>query len=154
MDSPPPDTPSRRYHDVARFFRAYASAANVRLISRPASVEEIEGAERELGAPFPLSYRWFQLDFGDIQDGPLEIYSARTAGGDYANIVGINLKERTELRPHLPTHLIAFSDNGAGDHLCFDTTRREGDEYPVVWWDHEQDDNNDAGGWRLVLVAG
>jgi cell wall assembly regulator SMI1 len=144
MDAPSNDTPSRRYHDVARFFRAYASAEKMQLVPQPASAEEIDRAERELGARFPMSYRWFQLEFGDVQDGPLDIYTGCTEAGPYSkNIVETNLKERAEAGPRLPAHLIAFSDNGGGDHLCFDTTRPEGDEYPVVWWDHELDEDQE-----------
>jgi SMI1 / KNR4 family (SUKH-1) len=137
------DEPSRRYQDVARFFRAYASAEGMRLVARPATLDEIEHAERELGAPFPNSYRWFQLEFGDFEDGPVDIYSPRTPEPSHRNIVGINIEERTEDGPRLPAHLIAFSDSGGGDLLCFDTTRRDADECPVVWWDHELDEDQE-----------
>jgi hypothetical protein len=137
------DAPSRRYQDVARFLRAYASAKGMRLGDRPATLEEIEHAERELGAVFPNSFRWFQLEFGDFDDGPLEIYTARTPEPSSRNIVGINIDWRTELFPRVPASLIAFSDNGGGDLLCFDTTSREAHECPVVWWDHEQGEDQE-----------
>ena len=144
MDAASQEKPSRRYQDIARFFRAYASASRMQLVERPATRDEIERAERELGVAFPSSYRWFQLEFGDAQDAPLDIYTAHGATGPYStSIVEVNLRERTELRPHLPVHLIAFSDDGGGNHLCFDTTRREDDECPVVWWDHEQDEDQE-----------
>jgi hypothetical protein len=137
------DAPTRRYQDVARFLRAYASAEGLRLGDRPATLEEIEKAERELGAVFPSSFRWFQLEFGDFDDGPLEIYTARTPEPSGRNIVTINIDARTELFPRVPVSLIAFSDSGGGDLLCFDTKRREADECPVVWWDHEQDEHQE-----------
>ena len=144
MDAPSKGTPSRRYQDVARFFRAYATEEKRQLVSRPATTEEIDRAERELGPRLPMSYRWFQLEFGDFEHGPLDIYTVRTSHGPYStNIVGANVKERTEAGPRLPTHLIAFSDSGGGDLLCFDTARPEGDEYPVVWWDHELDEDQE-----------
>jgi len=142
MDAPSNDTPSGRYQDVSRFFRAYATEEKMQLVPRPATSEEIDRAERELGARFPMSYRWFQLEFGDFEHGPLDIYTVCTSHGPYSmNIVGANVEERTEAGLRLPTHLIAFSDSGGGDLLCFDTTRPEGDEYPVVWWDHELDED-------------
>ena len=144
MDAPSQDTPSRRYQDVARFFRAYAAEEKMQLVPRPAKVEEIDRAERELGAPFPMSYRWFQLEFGDVEHGPLDIYTVCTPQGRYSkHVIEANLQERTEAAPRLPAHLIAFSDNGAGDLLCFDTTRPEGAEYPVVWWNHEMEEDQE-----------
>jgi hypothetical protein len=144
MERPSKETPSRRYQDVARFFRAYASAEKMQIVARPATIDEIDRAEHELGARFPMSYRWFQLEFGDVQDGPLDIYTTRTPNGPYSrNIVETNLKERTEAGPRLPAPLIAFSDNGGGDLLCFDTTRPDGDECPVVSWDHELDEDQE-----------
>jgi hypothetical protein len=141
MDAPSPDS-SRRYQAVARFFRAYAAEEKMPLAPRPATVEEIDRAERELGARLPMSYRWFQLEFGAFEQGPLDIYTVRTPHGSYSRyIVETNLEERTEAVPRLPAHLIAFSDNGGGDLLCFDTTRSEGAESPVVWWNHELDED-------------
>jgi len=134
------NAPSRRYEDAARFFRAYSAAERMNLVPRPATEAEIEEAEQALGAPLPDSFRWFQLEFGDFQHGPLDIYTVRHAEPPPYDIVGINRNARTELHPRLPAHLIAFSDNGGGDYLCFDTTRREANECPVVWWDHEQDE--------------
>jgi hypothetical protein len=147
MDAPSQDTPSRRYQNVARFFRAYAAEEKLQLVPRPAKVEEIDRAERELGAPFPMSYRWFQLEFGDVEPGPLDIYTVCTPQGRYSkHVIEANLQERTEAGPRLPAHLIAFSDNGAGDLLCFDTTRPEGAEYPVVWWNHEMGEDQEPEG--------
>lgn len=111
------------------------------LVARPATAAEIAEAERSLGASLPDSFRWFQLEFGDFQHGPVDIYSVRTPEPPAINIVGINHEARTEEGPRLPAHLIAFSDNDGGDYLCFDTTRREASEYPVVWWDHDQDED-------------
>ena len=141
MEPSSPNTPSRRYQDVAQLFRRYASSRRMSLAARPADVEALDRAERELGALFPMSYRWFQLEFGDFEDGPIDIYTVRHPVGQYSTyIVDQNFEERTESRPRLPARLIAFSDNGGGDLLCFDTVRVENGECPVVWWDHEQDE--------------
>ena len=130
-----------RYDDVARLFRVQASAGATQFVPNPATSDEIAAAEREIGAPLPESFRRFQLEFGECDRGPLEIYSVRAVEPPAMNIVSRNLDARTELYPRLPQHLIAFSDNGGGDYYCFDTRARVADECPVVWWDHEDDED-------------
>ena len=110
------------------------------MVPQPATAEEIAAAEVALSCQFPDSYRWFQLQFGDFADGPLDVYSVKPVEPPDRNIVGINLEERSEAYPPLPPHLIAFSDSGGGDLYCFDTAQREGGECPVVWWDHAADE--------------
>jgi hypothetical protein len=134
------DDPSPKYHDAARRFREHSKAERGNLVPRPATPDHVDAAERDLGAAFPDSFRWFQLEFGDFQDGPFDIYSVCPPGPSERNIVSINQEERVESVPRLPPHLIAFSDSGGGDFLCFDTSRRVANECPVVWWDHEQDE--------------
>ena len=104
---------------------------------------QIEAAEAALAVRLPDGYRWFQLEFGDYREGPVAIFGVQPAQEYTENIVDRNQIERTEMRPRLPAHLIAFSNNGAGDHYCFDTIRGSGNEYPVVWWDHELDENQE-----------
>jgi hypothetical protein len=129
-----------RYQDIARLFRAQARSEGADVVPRPATQEELAAAEEALGCQLPVSYRSFQLEFGDAADSPVDIYSVRTPEPSEANIVGINLDARHDLYPRLPSHLIAFSDNGGGDVLCFDTSVLHDGENPVVWWDHERDE--------------
>jgi len=126
-----------RYDEVARLFREQAHG----LVSDPGTLDEIAAAERVLGAQLPESFRRFQLEFGEYKGGSLDIYSVKPVEPPARNIVSINRDARTELFPRLPSHLIAFSDNGAGDYNCFDTGARIVDECPVVWWDHELDED-------------
>ncbi len=50
-------------------------------------------------------------------------------------IEDINLLERAE---HFPEGLIAFADNGCGDHICFDYRSNKADPNPpIVIWLHE-----------------
>ena len=137
------DAPSRRYQEVMQHFRSYASAERIELTPLPATMRQIEEAEQALGAVFPNSFRWYQLEFGYLRRSPLEIYGVHDPEPTNLTIVGINIDNRTELYPRLPIHLIAFSDSGGGDLLCFDTSRREGNECPVVWWDHENDEEQE-----------
>jgi len=129
--------PSDKYHEVTRMFRA---AAGVALETAPATTDEVAAAQEALGVRFPESYVWFQLEFGRVPNGPLDIYTVRPTDPEQRNIVGINVDERTNAWPPLPVHLIAFSDSGGGDLLCFDTSALRDRECPVVWWDHELDD--------------
>ncbi|HEU4342460.1 MAG TPA: SMI1/KNR4 family protein [Candidatus Binatia bacterium] len=129
------ETPTKRYRDVARLFGEHARSQGRKASPEPATPEEISAAERALGCRFPDSYRWFQLEFGDFPDGPLDIYSVRTVEPPTMNIVGINLDARHNGYPLLPPHLIAFSDSGS-DLCCFDTSALEDGECPIVWWNH------------------
>ena len=133
--------PDARLAEVFEQFRAYARSEGVGLTPIPASPDEIAEAERALGAPLPESFRRFQREFGHLERSPCDIYAVRPADQPVLNLVAINLTERVESFPRLPAHLIAFSDSGGGDLLCFDTTRRAAEECPVVWWDHEQDED-------------
>ena len=132
--------PSERYNEIARSFR---EATDDPLKTSPATFDEVTAAQDALGCRFPDSYVWFQLEFGRAPDGPLEIYTVRPTepATDERNIISINLEERTNAWPPLPAHLVAFSDSGGGDLLCFDTSALRDGECPVVWWDHELDDD-------------
>jgi hypothetical protein len=132
--------PTSRYHDIADLFRAYARSEGADVVPRPATHAELTAAEEALGCQLPDSYRWFQLEFGDAAHSPIDIYSVQTPEPSGVNIVGINREEGHDAYPRLPAHLIAFSDNGGGDLLCFDTSIRHDGECPVVWWDHEGDE--------------
>jgi hypothetical protein len=129
---------SAAYEDVARLFHAAAAGAGGRdVVPHPVAQDQIAAAERELGAALPDSFRLFQLEFGDCQHAPIDIYSALPAEAPGLNLVTINVKARTVLAPHLPPHLIAFSDDGGGNYYCFETRAVSTSEAPVVLWDHE-----------------
>ncbi len=113
----------------------------------PATDAEIADAEGELGAVFPDSYKRFQRDFGYFRGAVPDVYTVRPLPHPMLNIVGINFSERNETYPNLPLHLIAFSDNSAGDSFCFDTLRLTGGECPVVFWDHEKDTDQQPEEW-------
>jgi SMI1-KNR4 cell-wall len=134
------DRASSRYQDIARLFREHARSEGADVVPRPATPEEVAAAEEALGCQLPVSYRSFQLEFGNAAHSPVDIYSVRPPDPSEANIVGINLDARHQLYPRLPAQLIAFTDNGGGDVLCFDTSVLHDGETPVVWWDHEGDE--------------
>ncbi len=130
-----------RDEDIAHLFRAHARLRGADVVPRPATPEELAAAEEALGCRLPASYRSFQLEFGNAANSPVDIYSVQTAEPSELNIVRINLDERHDTYPRLPAHLIAFSDSGGGDLLCFDTSVVHEGENPVVWWDHEGDES-------------
>lgn len=130
-----------RYEDIAHLFRARARSWGADVVPRPATHEELAAAEEALGCRLPASYRSFQLEFGNAAHSPVDIYGVRTQEPSERNIVGINLGERHDTYPRLPAHLIAFSDNGGGDLICFDTSVLNDGENPVVWWDHEGEES-------------
>ena len=131
--------PSDRYKEVARLFRE--AVRDNRATFAPATLDDLTTAQNALSCRFPDSYTWFQLEFGDARHGPLDIYTVMPVEPPDRNIIGINLTERREAGPRLPPHLIAFSDSGAGDFYCFDPTAMHDGECPIVWWDHELDED-------------
>jgi hypothetical protein len=133
--------PTERYVEVARLFRESAHAEGRPLVVEPATTEDLTAAEAALGCRFPESYHWFQLEFGWVSTGPIDIYTVLKLEEPAVNIDGINLEERRDAHPALPAHLIAFSDSGGGDFCCFDTSAFTDGECSIVWWDHEQDED-------------
>jgi hypothetical protein len=121
-----------RYEDIAHLFRACARSRGADVVPRPATHDELAAAEQALGCRFPGNYRSFQLEFGNAAHSPADIYSVRTTEPSELSIVGINHDERHDTYPRLPAHLIAFSDSGGGDLLCFDTSVLHDGENPVV----------------------
>ena len=79
--------------------------------------------------------------FGQYSGDGFDIYGVKPAPEPLQNIVGITMEERHECFPPMPAHLIPFSDNGGGDSYCFDTSRLVEGECPVVFWDHEDDED-------------
>lgn len=129
--------PTEGYVEVARLFRQCPTAGTLSV--DPANEEELAAAEDALGCRFPESYCWFQLEFGRVKNGPLDIYTVRPDDPMSRSIVAVNLEERRSVHRPLPSHLVAFSDSGGGDLLCFDTSAFESGECRIVWWDHEAD---------------
>src|SRR5262245_1189436 len=133
--------PSDRYREVARLFRE--AAGDAPLTVTPATLDEVTAAQQALGCQFPDSYVWFQLEFGHVPNGALDVYTVKTVEPPHRGLITINLDERRDARPRLPSHLIAFSDSGGGDFCCFDTSALRDGECPIVWWDHESDEDQD-----------
>lgn len=129
--------PTDRYSNVAHLFRQKALMS---FTAAPATDEEITAVEQQLGHTLPDSYKRFQKEFGNFDGAFPDVYHACTPAEGMQNIVGINFSERSDYFPKMPAHLIAFSDNSGGDSYCFDTTQFKSGECPVVFWDHEDNE--------------
>lgn len=124
-----------QYEQIAQRIRQRAPSDYV---PDPATDAEIAVVEGELGYTLPDSYKRLQKEFGEYS-GVADIYGVKPTPSPLQNIVGITMVERYECFPPVPDHLIPFSDNGGGDSYCFDTSRLRNGECPVVFWDHEGD---------------
>lgn len=111
-----------------------------------AAEAEVADAERSLGVRFPESYRVFLKSFGWGRFGHEEFYGL---GSDlpkdlnHLDLVKVTLSERLEFEPHMPPHLIPVMADGAGNHFCLDTSNLLGNESPIVFWDHDEGENQD-----------
>jgi hypothetical protein len=113
------------------------------------SPEDIARAERELGLPFPPSYRYFLAELGSCEASGEEflgIYRTPAMGGALLGTVSETLFARTDSR--FPPGLAVVRYDGMGGLVSLDTTRRGADgENPVVVWDPG---STDRGGPELL----
>jgi len=96
--------------------------------------EWLDRAEKQLGVPFPPSYKWWLKKYGGGDIGGEEIYSVY--GLDFENVVGGDIVFMNTDRK-LPMHRMAISDTGVDEEFYFDTSSRDADgEYRVVVFEH------------------
>jgi hypothetical protein len=131
----------------------------------PPTEAAVAEAERSLNLTFPATFTSFMSTCREMRL-PLSarFYWIGTAGNPGTDdIVNANRVEHEESSSPLPGFLVAFYNDGMGNQICFDTRcRSEGGEYPVVFWDHELDsqENLEASGRsaesfeRAGVVAG
>ena len=101
--------------------------------------EAITRAEGVLGIRFPGSFISFMRE-SRTMELPLcaEFYWIGEESLGTSNIVAANRREREESVSPLPCYLVAFYNDGMGNQVCFDSRHRSvGGEYPIVFWDHE-----------------
>lgn len=92
---------------------------------RPSSTEAtIRAVETRLGVPLPKTFKQFAAQVG-AASWPVDIYGADALTPYPADY------ER-------PPFLIAFATDGGGNDWCFDTRKLQRNEYPIVFWDHEE----------------
>lgn len=104
-----------------------------------ATAAQIQAAELELGVALKGSYRAFLQSFGwgGVED--IEILGLGPDVPHHLNLVEVTKSERSEAQPPLSPHLIPVMNDGAGNLYCLDAGEAYLEEYPVVFWDHEAD---------------
>ena len=137
------DSIEERFEEVARRLHELTPSP----FSGPASPETIVEAEAELAVTFPLSYRLFLREFG-AGDIPFDIYGvdpeAESKQWGCWSVVGMTQSEREDVEPRMRHSLIPFTPDGAGNHWCLDTSRLVGGECPIVFWNHEGDEDQEV----------
>ncbi len=107
----------------------------------PASKETILQVEQALGVAMPDDYRWFLQTYGSLHWLDY-IFGTEGSFDSGLNVVRVTRDERTEAYPAIPHHLIPIYNDGWGNHDCLDTARMESGRCPVVFWNHELDENH------------
>ena len=100
------------------------------------TVEDLLNLERAIGLELPTSFKLFLKEFGYV-DWPVVIYGIGSGGMPGDKLLSVCMRERKEMLPAMPTHIIPFSPDGLGNHYCFDLSRMAAGEAPVVFWDHQ-----------------
>ncbi|WP_146373551.1 SMI1/KNR4 family protein [Symmachiella macrocystis] len=106
-----------------------------------ANDDDIASAETALGIQFPESYRSFLRKVGWGEFSYELLYGLGMDTPDPLGLVRNTLSERHEASPPLPLHFLPVMNDGAGNNYCLDTSRLVSGECPVVFWDHEQGNN-------------
>ena len=108
-----------------------------------ASDSEIEDAQRKLQVTFPTDYRIFlsRLGWGGIDYW--ELYGLGSDVPIYLDLVRITNSERQEMSPRLPSALLPVYNDGGGNLFCLNTEKAKNDSCPIVFWDHDLDENQE-----------
>jgi cell wall assembly regulator SMI1 len=104
------------------------------------SAQEVAQCEEQLGVTLPQSYRSFLREFG-FSGWPDYIYGVLPGPKPGLNVIRTTEWERDDAEPAMPHDLIPFGPDGWGNHYCLDTSRLKDGECPVVFWNHELDED-------------
>lgn len=125
-----------------------------------ASSSEIAEASCLLNVEFPTSYRIFLEKYGWARLIYDELYGVGRHVPRHLDLVAVTLAEREKFSPILPRHLIPILPDGSGSHYCLDTSKSSQGECPVVFWDHNANEeqvpevvDRDFGSWIARHVA-
>jgi hypothetical protein len=130
--------------------RQRIGALQDKALGRGATAEEMANAGRVLKVSFSGSYEQFLREYGWARFGHerLSPYSALAIGvyglgsgiPPHLDLLKNTVAERTENEPSLPAHLVPVMGDGGGNHYCLDTSKMVNGEYPMIFWDHENDE--------------
>lgn len=126
---------------LSKLFSGVDNAKAVTLTPPAVAEGAIVRAEAELRISLPTSFRNLLRTPPPL---PAELCARLYWVGEdnetMDDIVAANRQEHEEAGSPLPAFLIAFAHDGMGNQICFDTRHPTADgEYPVVFWDHEQE---------------
>jgi len=130
-------SPSDRFEQLVRVIRENDPEGRS---GSGVSDEKIQQCEQQLGVILPNSYRWFLREFA-WGIFPEYVYGLSDGIPPGQHLVSQTEKLRHRRAPKLPCALIPFNNDGWGNHYCVDTTRLRDGECPVVFWNHELDED-------------
>lgn len=104
------------------------------------SALEVQRCEERLGVRLPDSYKCFLQEF-DVGYWPDYIYGLASSLPPGLHIVQATEDARQNGNPKLPHHLVPFSPDGWGNLYCLDTSQMQEGECPVVFWNHDLDED-------------
>ena len=96
-----------------------------------------------LGVRFSKSYKAFLSRFGWAEIHCDTLYGLGRDTPPPYELLKNTFSERYAAQPLIPHYLVPVMNDGAGNNYCLDTSRFDGDECPVVFWDHEHEDGLD-----------
>jgi hypothetical protein len=99
--------------------------------ARLPTAEEVDDAERRVGATFHPDYRRFLLEASDVVYRTLEPAQVTEAGGWPPHLV--EMVEDARAYPGFPPDLLPFCEDNA-NYYCMDTS---GESPEVVYWSHD-----------------
>ena len=106
----------------------------------PATPAQIMSAERELRVSLPDDYKWFMLNYG-ATSWPDYIYGLGDGVPTSFTVTALTHRERTLVEPAILLPLVPFAGDGFGNHYCLNTSQLNYGICPVVFWDHDLDEN-------------
>ncbi len=109
-------------------------------VGRGVAEKAVQQAEKELGLTIRSGYRYFLRQFGWCDLGADEVYGLGEDVPKHLDLMAITLSERSEMKPRLRMNLLPVMNDGFGNLYCLDTATDLDEENPVVFWDHEGDE--------------
>lgn len=117
--------------------RAHAPA---NCIGTGAPESEITACEEQIGVVLPRSFRRLLAELGFVW-WPEELYGLSPRIPPGVQLPRATMDERHEVEPPLAYHLVPFCPDGFGNHYCLDTSAMVEGECPVVFWNHELEED-------------
>lgn len=115
------------FADVERLLQEWPELADV---GSGQTSNAIAGAERELAASFPTSFKQYLMRWGTLSFGPTEYFGL----GSQINDV-VSRTKRVREAHGLPPQFVVLSDHDGDEYVCLDTSTMVNEECAVVIWE-------------------